>query len=156
MAVCIMKQVCDQPPASDVIRTLPVFAASQIATRIWRNSCHVGRPTYTVQSLLWKGADSSCWGRTQHNGGDSISVGANVYSAGGRLYFVHTFAGGRHYPGILFPMGDFLWGGSITQHRRPCSTRCRTPSSVGRRSAANAPTIRVCNIFVSNLVGGVA
>jgi len=114
MAVCIIKQVCDQPPASDVIRTLPVFAAGQIATRIWTNSYHAGRPTYTIQSLLWKGADSSCWGRTQHHGGDSISEGANVYSAGGRLYFVHTFAGGRHYPGILSPRGDFLWGGSIT------------------------------------------
>jgi len=55
---------------------------------------------------------------TQHNGGNSISVGANVYSAGGRLYFVHTFAGGDFIPVYCLRGGDFLWGGSITQHRR--------------------------------------
>ena len=137
MAVCIIKQVCDQPPASDVIRTLPVFAAGQIATRIWTNSYHAGRPTYTIQSLLWRGRILPAGGEHSTMGGDSISVGANVYSAGGRLYFVHTFAGGRHYPGILSPRGDFLWGSSVTQHRRPCSThRGRTgqPTHLGRWS----------------------
>ena len=41
-------------------------------------------------------------------------MGANVYSAGGRLYFVHTFAGGYCLP----RRETFYGGGSITQHRR--------------------------------------
>ena len=109
--------------------------------RMWTNSYH---RQSDIQSLLWKGANSSCWGRTQHNGGDSISVGANVYSAGGRLYFVHTFAGGDFIP--VYSEGETFYGRfyNATPARDPRRRRRRIPSEGPhgrwrRRAVAGAP-----------------
>jgi len=109
----------------------------QIGTRVWANSYHIGTQS-DIQSLIWKAANSSCWWRTQHNGSDSISVGRMyIPPVGDSISFILS-------PGetLLSPRGDFLWGGSITQHRR-YGRQAKLPTSrhslYRRRLAASMP-----------------
>jgi len=121
----------------------------------------------TYKASYERGANSSCWGRTQHNGGDSISMGANVYSAGGKLYFVHTFAGGDFIPVYCLRGGDLRRfynatpalrtgvghsnGGAAPAHGRgPCWGGCGRGSLLPQRGSGDVTPGKILKLQMRN------